>query len=81
LFVASYADAGMWIPAFTNRATLGTHLHFIHHVGHIPDTLNSLNVPRYIFITKQDIQGRKEILSETKQRNKIFSNESVEIYH
>jgi hypothetical protein len=81
LFVASYADAGMWIPAFTNRATLGTHLHFIHHVKHIPDTLNSLHVPRYIFITKQDIQAKKEILSETKQRNKIFSNESVEIYH
>ncbi len=80
LFIASYANAGMWIPTFTNRATIGTHLHFIHLVKHISDTLNSTNSPRYFFITKRDINSRSEISGKIKNRAKLFANEAVEIY-
>ena len=81
LFVASYADAGMWIPTFTNRATLGTHLHFIHLVMHIADTLNASGAPRYFFVTKRDIKMKNDIMNKISNRAKLFSNEEVEIYH
>ena len=80
LFVASYADAGMWIPAFTNRATLGAHMHFIHEVQHIPDTLNASTAPRYFFITKRDMKMKNGIMGEINNRVKLFSNSEVEIY-
>ena len=81
LFVASYADAGMWIPTFTNRATLGTHMHFIHEVQHIPDTLNASAAPRYFFITKRDMEMKNEMMGMINNRVKLFSNSEIEIYH
>ncbi len=80
LIVASYGDNGMWIPTFTNRATLGTHLHFIHLVAHIPDTLNALKVERYYFITKCDISMNTDIFKKAQLLKKIFSNDEVSIY-
>jgi hypothetical protein len=81
VLVASYADAGMWIPTFTNRATLGTHLHFIHVVMHIPDSLNASTAPRYFFITKRDVATKAEIVNSVNGRSRVFANEEVEIYH
>ena len=51
---SSYDDVGMWIPTFTNRATTGAHIHFIHIVKHVKDSLNGAKAPRYIFITNND---------------------------
>ncbi len=80
LFVATYADAGMWIPAFTNRATLGTHIHFIHEVTHVWDSLEASDAPRYYFITKKD-KANNEAMSRVANMVKLFSNNEVEIYH
>ena len=81
LFVASYADAGMWIPTFTNRATLGTHMHFIHEIKHINDTLNASTAPRYFFITRRDIKEKKGVMAETQGRVLVFADDAVHIYH
>ena len=77
LFVATYGDAGMWIPTFTNRATLGTHIHFIHLVNHIQDSLAANRGPQYIFITKNDIQMHKEILTKIQSKSRVFANDEV----
>ena len=81
LFVASYADAGMWIPAFTNKPTIGAHMHFIHIVQHVGDSLNASKAPRYYFITKRDISSKNEIIGQVTTRSKVFANSEVEIYH
>ena len=78
--VASYNDAGMWIPAFTNRPTLGCHMHFIHEVMHIPDTLNAYTGPRYYFITMRDIKDNTEIMARIKDKKLLFSNSTIHIY-
>ena len=80
LFVASYADAGMWIPTFTNRPTLGSHMHFIHIVQHISDSLNASKSPRYYFVTKRDINTKSDLMGAVRDRTKLFSNREVEIY-
>ena len=80
LFVATYADAGMWIPTFTNRATLGTHLHFIHEVQHINDSLNAVKGPRYFFITPRDIKTNDDIMGKIKNKTKVYANQEIEIY-
>lgn len=81
MLVASYNDAGMWIPTFTNRATLGTHLHFIHLVQHIPEKMKASKVPQYIFVTQRDVVTDAEILKEIPNKQKVFVNSSVTIYH
>jgi len=80
LIVASYGDNGMWVPAFTNKATLGTHLHFIHLVAHIPDTLNAMKVKRYYFITKRDISMKTDLFKKSQLFKKMFSNDEISIY-
>lgn len=81
LLVAEYGDSGMWIPAFTNRATLGTHLHFIHEIIHLRDTMEAYKGPRYIFVTKRDIQTKNDILSRVTNIVTVFSNNEITIYH
>jgi hypothetical protein len=81
LIVVNYADAGMWVPTFTNRAALGTHIHFIHEVKHINDTLEASTAPRYIFITQNDRREHKWILGKIGNRAKVFGNSEVEVYH
>ena len=78
--MATYADAGMWIPTFTNRATLGTHLHFIHEVQHINDSLNAVKGPRYFFITPRDIKTNDDIMGKIKNKTKVYANQEIEIY-
>lgn len=81
LLVASYNDVGMWLPTFTNRVTLGCHMHFIHEIMHLSDTLEASNAPRYIFITKRDLATNAPILVRVQQRPLVFSNSEVYIYH
>ncbi len=78
---SSYQDVGMWIPTFTNRATTGAHIHFIHIVKHVKDSLNGAKAPRYIFITNNDKKLNKEILTNISTRTKVFANNEIEIYH
>jgi hypothetical protein len=80
LLVASYADAGMWIPTFTNHPTLGTHLHYIHEVRHINDTLDATPGPRYFFITPRDIKENTPIMARIKDKTKVYSNQEITIY-
>ncbi len=80
LFVASYADAGMWIPTFTNKPTIGTHLHFIHEVQHVRDSLNAAPGPRFYFMTKRDIGTKSDIMAMVTNKSKVFANNEVEIY-
>jgi hypothetical protein len=54
VFICSYADEGMWIPTFANRATVGTHIHFIHEINHVRNTLMASSNPKYYFITTTD---------------------------
>lgn len=81
LLVASYEDGGLWIPTFTNRATLGCHMHFIHEVTHIPDSMEAKTDPRYIFVTKRDIAEQTPILTRAANRKLVFENSEVRIYH
>ena len=78
---SSYDDVGMWIPTFTNRATTGAHIHFIHIVKHVKDSLNGAKAPRYIFITNNDKILNREILTTISKRTKVFTNNEIEIYH
>jgi hypothetical protein len=80
VFVASYNDVGMWVPAFTNRATIGTHLHFIHLVKHVEDTLASMAAPRYYFVTAEDSLQKKPILDNIKNKAPVFTSAYVRIY-
>jgi hypothetical protein len=77
----TYADAGMWIPAFASRPTIGAHLHFIHEVTHVNDTLENRPGAKYIFVTARDVKEQTPILSLTKDKNLVFKNEAVTIYH
>ncbi len=81
LVEVSYNDVGMWMPTFTNRATLGCHLHFIHEVTHVADSMNASNNPRYIFLTRRDLASNAPVLAKTTGRKLVFSNSDAQIFH
>jgi hypothetical protein len=78
--VASYNDIGMWIPAFCNRATIGTHLHFIHENLNVVDSLEKRPEPKYIFVTRRDFSEHSKILERIIGRQLVFENADVAIY-
>jgi hypothetical protein len=80
LIEVSYGDAGMWVPAFTNRAVLGGHIHFIHLVQQVPELLAASAAPRYIFVTKRDLATNSALVTKTATRTKLFANNEVAIY-
>ena len=77
----SYTGIGMWVPAFTNRATIGTHYHFIHIIRHVEDSIRAAGVPEYIFVTQKDKEKKNGLLNQITGRSKVFSNSAIDIYH
>lgn len=79
-FNCTYTDMGMWIPAFSNRATIGTHIHFIHEVTFRFKAMAQMNVPRYYWVTVNDIKRQTPIVSVVKNKKLVYHNSSVYIY-
>ncbi len=79
-FTCTYADMGMWIPAFANRATIGTHIHFIHEVTHRFKAMEQMNVQRYYWVTVDDIRDQTPIVTQVKQKKLVYHNSRVYIY-
>jgi hypothetical protein len=79
-FTCTYADMGMWIPAFANRATIGTHIHFIHEVTHRFKAMEQKNVDRYYWVTIDDIKDQTPIVTQVKQKELVYHNSRVYIY-
>lgn len=75
----AYDTEGMWVPALSYRAAVGTHLHFIHEVAGVAHTLDALPVDHY----ELWVNGRtttvavKDTLAE--MRRIVFKNEAVEL--
>jgi len=80
LFKASYLDVGIWIPTFSNRATINTHIHFIHEIKHVFDTMEKESVPKYYFVTQRDSICRTLIFNEIKNCQLLYSNTSIKIF-
>lgn len=80
IFTCTYADIGMWIPTFSNRATIGTHIHFIHEVTHRFKALEKINAPKYYWVTVNDIQQQTPIISTIADKTLVFHNPRVYIY-
>jgi len=77
----TYADAGMWIPAFANRPTLGAHLHFIHEISHVEAALEERPGEKNLFVTARDVKEQTPILSLVGDKKVVFRNEAVVIYY
>ncbi|NCX96205.1 MAG: hypothetical protein EBX41_07305 [Chitinophagia bacterium] len=80
IFTASYNDAGMWLPTLCNRPTIGTHLHFIHEIMHINDTLQASNAPHYYFVTTKDTTEHTHITTLISSKTLVYTNSGVWIY-
>ena len=80
VIIVSYAGSGMWVPTFTNRATIGAHLHFIHEILHIEDFLLKTAQPKYYFVTKNDFKQHMPIVDSTMALHKLFANEEVTVF-
>ena len=76
---STYGDIGMWIPAFTNRASTGAHLHFIHIVNGISDSLALQKGPRYYFITPLDSINKTKIFIVAKDFPTVFQSGRIKI--
>ncbi len=76
----NYGDVGMWIPTFTNRMTSGTHMHFIHIVKHVHDSVDASPGPKYIFVTKKDMLHKIWSPDFLSARKVVFFNDDVTIY-
>ena len=74
----TYGDVGIWIPTLINRATINTHVHFIH-LG-IFDKMKAMDVPHYYYITQKDRENNTEIFKKTTILNRVYKNEAIEIY-
>lgn len=76
----TYSDVGMWLPAFTNKPTVGAHFHFIHTIKHVAEKLDQSDRPKYYFVTSRDFAGNTEIISETVNKTIVFQNENITIF-
>jgi len=81
LLKCTYMDIGMWIPAFSDRATIGAHFHFIHIVNHARELLEKSDKQKYYFVSMKDLAEKTEITKEISDKKLVFSNERVSIYH
>jgi hypothetical protein len=81
LFSSSYMDAGMWIPTFANRPSLGMHIHFIHEVSGTLKAMADSGRPMYYFITQEDEKEHKRILEDCRGKQLVFQNNACKIYH
>jgi hypothetical protein len=79
-FTCTYADMGMWIPAFSNRATIGTHIHFIHEITQRFKVMEQLDVPRYYWVTVDDIKDQTPMIAKVKGKKLVYHNSRVYIY-
>ena len=80
MFISTYAGTGMWLPAFTNHPTLGCHLHFIHEVTHVLDSMRASNAATYYFVTHNDSLQHNDIINRIDNKTKVFANNEVQIY-
>jgi hypothetical protein len=80
VFSTVYDDFGMWIPAYCNRPTIGTHIHFIHVVKHINDTLLNSSSPKYVYTASNKRVEDDKLLKSYKDLNVVYTNGSISIY-
>jgi hypothetical protein len=76
----TYADAGIWIPTFSNRATIGAHIHFIHEVEKANEALEKSPAPHYLFVTLRDRIENTSILNDTLRSSLVFENGEISVF-
>lgn len=75
----AYDTEGMWVPAFSYRAAVGTHLHFVHEVLDVKNRMVKAPVDHYVLRRVDDSASvePKDPLAE--MRAIAFSNEQWEL--
>jgi hypothetical protein len=78
VFHVNYDTEGMWIPALSYRATIGTHLHFIHERDHVFEELKSKRSNHYAFV----LDGKNPVATDSSRiiGQQVFSNKRVRIF-
>ncbi|MFM7822337.1 MAG: hypothetical protein ACKPB3_01025, partial [Bacteroidota bacterium] len=79
VFHTNYDTEGMWIPALGYRATIGTHLHFIHERDRVFEKLGRLQVDHYEFRLVGVQATSAGIDSLAKCHELVFKNSRVEV--
>ncbi|MFM7054355.1 MAG: hypothetical protein ACKOX7_06405 [Bacteroidota bacterium] len=79
VFHTNYDTEGMWIPALGYRATVGTHLHFIHERDRVFEKLGRLQVDHYEFRLVGVQATSAGIDSLAKCHELVFKNSRVEV--
>lgn len=71
---------GIWVPALSYRAAVGTHVHFIHLVDSVMEKLNVLPVDHFelVFDSSTEKPIRRDSLAD--YRVSVFKNSQVEIF-
>jgi hypothetical protein len=74
----AYDTEGMWIPALSYRATIGTHLHFIHERDRVFEKLKSKRSNHYAFV----LDGKNPVATDSSRiiGQQVFSNKRVRIF-
>ena len=69
----------MWIPALSYRATIGTHLHFIHERDRVFELMREANVDHYEFRVAGVLRTSKGVDTKANRSQVVFKNSRVEV--
>lgn len=77
----AYDTEGMWVPALSYRAAVGTHLHFTHVAADVAGTMMGSSVDHYVLRTHGDRSAMDVEDPRGEMDQPVFKNGAVELVH